>query len=242
MSFFWPNLLSHLPHWFLCPHTIFTYFFSFSHLLKTPSIHFLRSFFQNNSDFSWSSSGWLFLLLSICVVISSPVTSLSSSCLTFLESSSKHVLHERELYFGNSYAVFFLFEAELIHLKGIFVVTSIIVVPWSRHSECFCNAPAGPRLGSFKAKSFMSTAGRPSVQAPLCRYVQAFIHHYMWDLDSTDLVVVSQLSFLEYLNNKGKNPNQFGWWLFIEKKLLKGSKLLLHICWETFDEDIHWWE
>lgn len=77
-----------------------------------------------------------------------------------------------------------------MHLKGVFIITSIIVVPQSRHSECFCNAPAGPRLHSFKAKSLMSTAGRPGVQALLCRYVQAFIHHYMWDPDSADLVVV----------------------------------------------------
>lgn len=80
-----------------------------------------------------------------------------------------HVLHERELYFGNFYAIFFLFEAEHIHLKGIFVITNNIVVLRSRHSECFCNAPVGPRLTSFKAKSFISTAGSPSVQAQLCR-------------------------------------------------------------------------
>lgn len=128
---------------------------------------------------------------SICVVLFSPVTSLSSSCLPFLESSSKHVLHETELHFDNSYAVFFLFEAEHIHLKGTFVITALIVVPWSRHSDCCCNAPAGPRLSSFKAKSFISTVRRPSVQAQLCRYVQAFIHHYMWDPNSADLVVVS---------------------------------------------------
>lgn len=24
-----------------------------------------------------------------------------------------------------------------------------------------------------------------------------------------------------------------------KKKLLKGNKLLLHVCWETFEEDIH---
>ena len=181
----------HLPHQFLCPHTIFTYFFPFSDIFKRPSIHFRISFFPNNSDFSWSSSGWKWFLLSICVVISSPVTSLSSNSLTFLESSSKHVHHKRELYFGNSYAVFFLFEAKRIHLKGILVITSIIVVPWNRHSECFCSGHAGPRFNSFKAKSFMSTARRPSVQAPLCRYVQAFIHHYMWDPESADFVVVS---------------------------------------------------
>lgn len=153
--------------------------------------HFLTSFFQNNSNFSWHSNSQKWLLLNICVVISSPATSLSSSCLTFLESSSKHVLHERELYFGNSYTVFFLFEAQHTHLKAIFVITSITMVPQNRHSECFCNVPAGPRLSSFKATSFTSTEQRLSVQVQLHRYVQAFIYYYMWNPDSADLVVVS---------------------------------------------------
>lgn len=111
---FWPYLLSHLPHWFICPHAISTYFFSFSDILKRPSVHFLTSFFQNNSNFSWHSNGQKWLLLNIRVVISSPATSLPSSCLILLESSSKHVLHKRELYFGNSCPVFFLRHSILI--------------------------------------------------------------------------------------------------------------------------------
>lgn len=52
---------------------------------------------------------------------------------------------------------FRLRETEYIYLKSIFVITSITLMPWSRHSEHWCIDPAGPRLLSFKARSLTST-------------------------------------------------------------------------------------